>query len=123
MADSLKTQFADLLAEGKFEGATDVQEQMILAAIRANESQRQPNQLQLWLEGNRLERGRLRRLLIAGTAMVLLVLAVAVTLGGGIFAAVAGQGSASNGGLYLFNRFTGDAYWCIPNGACRYLKN
>jgi hypothetical protein len=82
MADSLKTQFADLLAEGKFEGATDVQEQMILAAIRANESQRQPNQLQLWLEGNRLERGRLRRLLIAGTAMVLLVLAVAVTLRG-----------------------------------------
>ena len=49
-----------------------------------------------------------------------LILAVAVALGGGIFAAVPGQGSAANGGVYVINKFTGNTSWCPPGGGgCR----
>jgi hypothetical protein len=118
----LKVRFADLLAEGEFERASDIQEQMILTAILTRETERRPNRLQRWIEGQPIERGHMRRIAILATALFVLMMALAVTLGGGVFGAVAGQGSAVNGGLYLFNRFTGDAYWCFTNGTCRSLK-
>lgn len=59
--------------------------------------------------------------ILAGLAAVAvtLIIAVAVALGGGIYAAVPGQGSAANGGVYVINKFTGYTYWCPPSGGCR----
>jgi hypothetical protein len=59
--------------------------------------------------------------IITIVAVSVLFLIACVALGGGIFAAVPGQGSAANGGVYIINKFTGGAYWCPPGGGCRSL--
>jgi hypothetical protein len=55
-------------------------------------------------------------------AVSVLFLIACVALGGGIFSAVSGTtATGANGGVYIINKFTGDAYWCPPGGGCRSL--
>lgn len=122
MADDFKTQFAERLAEGEFEKAADVQEKMIWGAIMAGQAAWQRgNPIRAWFRGEPLEKRALRRLTIVIGGAVTIVLIVAVAIGGGIFAVAPGQGSGINGGVYIINKYTGEANWCPPGGGCRPL--